>query len=390
MLSTMRLRRLRDVLTGYVDRGDVPGVVAVVSRRGQTHVETLGTTGYAGGRPMTADTIFRVSSMTKPITAAATMLLVEECRIRLDDPVDPLLPELAGRQVLRSMGAALHDTVPAFRPVTVRDLLTFTWGFGQVYAPPGTYPVLKAAWDLGIGMQEPRPREMPDPDEWLKRLGSLPLMAQPGERWFYNTGSDVLGVLIARATGRSFDDFLRERVFEPLGMADTGFSVPPESLHRLAAGYWDDPPVPLDTQQEWTTVPPFFSGAGGLVSTVEDFLAFGRMMLRAGEERLLSRPTLATMFEDHLTPAQKVLPHWVVNEFEGSGWGFGGKVTTRRHGIADTPGKYGWDGGLGTSWRVDPAEEMITILMTQRAWLSPDPPPILRDFWTLAYQAIDD
>ncbi|HEV7713751.1 MAG TPA: serine hydrolase domain-containing protein [Asanoa sp.] len=390
MLSTMRLRRMRDVLTGYVDRGDVPGVVALVSRRGQTHVETLGTTAYAGGRPMAADTIFRVSSMSKPVTAAATMLLVEECRLRLDDPVDPLLPELAGRQVLRNMGAALHDTVPAFRPITVRDLLTFTWGFGQVFAPPATYPVLKAAWDLGIGMQEPRPREMPDPDEWLKRLGSLPLMAHPGERWFYNTGSDVLGVLAARATGRSFDEFLRERVFTPLGMADTKFSVPPESLHRLAEGYWDEPPVPLDTQEEWTTVPPFFSGAGGLLSTVEDFFAFGRMMLRAGDEPLLSRPTLATMFEDHLTPAQKVLPHWVVNQFEGSGWGFGGQVTTHRRGIADTPGKYGWDGGLGTSWRVDPAEEMITILMTQRAWLSPDPPPILRDFWTLAYQAIDD
>ena len=143
---------MRDVLTGYVERGDVPGVVALVSRRGQTHVEALGTTAYGGGRPMSADTIFRVSSMSKPVTAAATMMLVEECRIRLDDPVDPLLPELAGRQVLRSMGAGLHDTVPAFRPVTVRDLLTFTWGFGQVYAPRSAYPVLKAAWDSGIGM----------------------------------------------------------------------------------------------------------------------------------------------------------------------------------------------------------------------------------------------
>ncbi|GIF64350.1 serine hydrolase [Asanoa ishikariensis] len=384
----MRLRRMRDVLTGYVERGDVPGVVALVSRRGQTHVETLGTTAYGGGRPMSADTIFRVSSMSKPVTAAAAMMLVEECRIRLDDPIDALLPELADRQVLRSMGAALHDTVPAFRPVTVRDLLTFTWGFGQVYAPADAYPVLKAAWDLGIGMGEPRPREMPDQDEWLKRLGSLPLMAQPGEKWFYNTGSDVLGVLLSRASGLSYADLLRERVFEPLGMHDTGFWV--GSLDRLAHGYWGDPAEPLDTQEEWTSVPPFFSGAGGLVSTVEDFFAFGRMMLRTGEHRLLSRPSLATMTADHLTRAQKVLPHWVADEFEASGWGFGGKVTTRRHTIADTPGRYGWDGGLGTSWRIDPAEEMITILMTQRAWSSPEPPPILRDFWTLAYQAIDD
>jgi CubicO group peptidase (beta-lactamase class C family) len=328
--------------------------------------------------------------MTKPVTAAATMMLVEECRIRLDDPVDPLLPELADRQVLRNLGAGLHDTVPAYRPITVRDLLTFTFGFGQVYAPPDAYPVLKAAFDLVIGMQEPRPREMPAPDEWLERLGSLPLMAQPGERWHYNTGSDVLGVLVSRATGLTFDEFLRDRVFAPLGMADSGFSVPLESLDRLATAYWGEPPVLLDTQEEWVTEPPFFSGAGGLVSTVEDFFAFGRMMLRDNGNRLLSRPALDLMMTDHLTPAQKVLPHWVPGEFEASGWGFGGKVTTRRHDIADTPGTYGWDGGLGTSWRVDPKEEMITILMTQRAWASPSPPPILRDFWTLAYQAIDD
>ncbi|GIF73639.1 serine hydrolase [Asanoa siamensis] len=386
----MRLRRLRDVLTGYVERGDVPGVVALVSRRGQAHVEAIGTTAYGGGRPMSADTVFRVSSMSKPVTAAAVMMLVEECRLRLDDPVDALLPELADRRVLRSLGAALHDTVPAFRPITVRDLLTFTWGFGQVLAPPDAYPVLKAAVDLGIGMGEPRPREMPDQDEWLKRLGSLPLMAQPGERWLYNTGSDVLGVLVARASGLSFSDFLQERMFTALEMRDTGFSVPVGSIDRLAHGYWGDPPEPLDTQEEWLTAPPFFSGGGGLVSTMDDFFAFGRMLLRAGEQRLLSRPALELMMADHLTSGQKVLPHWVPDEFEASGWGFGGKVTTRRHTIADTPGRYGWDGGLGTSWRVDPAEEMITILMTQRAWLSPSPPPILRDFWTLAYQAIDD
>jgi CubicO group peptidase (beta-lactamase class C family) len=166
--------------------------------------------------------------------------------------------------------------------------------------------------------------------------------------------------------------------------------VPPASLDRLAAGYWGDPPVPLDTQEEWVTVPPFFSGSGGLVSTVEDFLAFGRMMLRSGDTRLLARPTLETMMADHLTSRQKVLPHWVLDEFAAAGWGFGGKVTTRRVGISDTPGAYGWDGGLGTSWRVDPAEEMVTILMTQRAWASPTPPPIVRDFWTLAYQAISD
>jgi len=390
MLSTTRLRRLREVLSGYVERGDVPGVVALVSRRGQTHVEVVGSTAYEGGRPMSHDTIFRVSSMSKPVTAAAVMTLVEQARLRLDDPVDDLLPELANRRVLRSMGAALDDTVPAHRPVTVRDLLTFTWGFGQVLAPPDAYPVLAAAWKLDIGMGEPRPRRMPDQDEWLRRLGSLPLMAQPGERWLYHTGADVLGVLVARAAGTTFDAFLRERMFGPLGMTDTGFSVPPESIDRLATGYQGEQPSLLDTVEEWTKEPPFFSGGGGLVSTVDDFLAFGRMMLRANGTRLLSRPTLATMMTDHLSPAQRALPYWIPDQFDGAGWGFGARVTTHRRTIADTPGAYGWDGGLGTSWRVDPAEEMITILMTQRAWSSPHPPAILRDFLTLAYQAIDD
>jgi CubicO group peptidase (beta-lactamase class C family) len=183
---------------------------------------------------MPRDTIFRISSMTKPITAAGAMILVEECKLRLDEPVDRLLPELAGRIVLKRLDGPLEDTVPAKRPITLRDLLTFRMGFGQMMARSDIYPILQAGHKLQIGMGEPNPAAMPAPDEWMGRLGSLPLMHHPGEKWMYNTGSDVLGVLIARASGQTFETFLRERVFEPLGMKDTAFSVPAEKLDRFA------------------------------------------------------------------------------------------------------------------------------------------------------------
>src|SRR5947208_2896116 len=226
-LSKARLGRMHDIMVGYVERGEVPGLVTLISRRGEVHVDVIRTQAFADPAPMRRDTIFRISSMTKPITAAATMILVEECKVRLDEPVDRLLPELANRTVLKRLDGPLDDTVPANRPITVRDLLTFRMGFGQMMAPPDAYPILQAASALQIGMGPPNPATMPAPDEWLRRLGTLPLMHQPGERWMYNTGSDVLGVLIARAAGQSLEAFLRERIFEPLGMIDTSFSVPP-------------------------------------------------------------------------------------------------------------------------------------------------------------------
>ena len=234
-LSKSRLTRMRDVMAGYVERGEVPGLVLAVSRRGDAVIEPIGAADL-DGTPDHNDTIFRISSMTKPITAAAAMICVEECKLRLEDPVDRLLPELAGRVVLRNLDGPLDDTVPASRPVTARDLLTFVWGFGMVIAPPGTYPIQQAIEELQLGQGPPDPANTPAPDEWIRRLGTLPLMHEPGAGWMYNTGSDVLGVLIARATGQPFDEFLRERIFEPLKMADTGFSVPAASLARLATG----------------------------------------------------------------------------------------------------------------------------------------------------------
>src|SRR5690349_15184980 len=231
--SKARLGRMRDVMASHVERGAMPGLVTLVSRRDEVHVEALGRMAADGGRPMARDTIFRIASLTKPIAAAAAMILVEECRLRLDEPVDRLLPELADRRVLRRIDGPLDDTVTANRPSPVRDLLTFCLGMGIVLAPPGAYPIQRAMTELQVDHWPPSPTT-PPPDEWVRRLGTLPLMHQPGEQWMYGTGSDVLGVLIARASGQPLETFLRERLFEPLGMHDTGFSVPAPKLDRFA------------------------------------------------------------------------------------------------------------------------------------------------------------
>jgi len=397
-LSKARLACMHEVMEGYVERGEVTGLVMVVSRRGDTAVDAIGVQDV-GGAPVRHDTIFRISSLTKPITATAAMICVEECRLRLDEPVDRLLPELADRVVLKRLDGPLADTVPASRPITVRDLLTFQWGFGLILGPPDEYPIQRAMTELCLGQGPPSPAIPPEPDEWIRRLGTLPLMHQPGEKWMYSTGSDVLGVLIARATGQPFETFLRERIFEPLAMVDTAFSVPAAKLGRLATGYQDNPETgALEVYDpaagsQWSRPPAFPSGAGGLVSTVDDYLTFGQMLLRNGSHdggRVLSRPSLEIMTADQLTPRQKASSGPFASYFDNHGWGFGMSVVTRRDDIGEPVGRFGWNGGLGSIWYSDPGEEMVTILMTGCAKRTLTPPALYRDFWTLAYQAIDD
>jgi CubicO group peptidase (beta-lactamase class C family) len=394
-LSPARLARMHEVMAAHVERGDVPGLVTLVSRRGEVHVDAVGTMSAGGGDPMRRDTIFRIASMTKPIAAAAAMTLVEECRLRLDDPVDPLLPELAGRRVLTRLDAPLDDTVPARRPITLRDLLTFRMGMGAVMAPPGTHPIQRAMEEAGLA-PGPTPPGV-GPEEWMRRLGELPLAHQPGEGWMYHTGSDVLGVLLARACGQGLEDVLRERVLEPLGMRDTGFSVPAEKLDRLPPSYARDPATGTlavhDDPREgrWSRPPAFAAAGGGLVSTVDDYLAFCRVMLdrgRCASGRILSRPSVELMTADQLTARQKADNRLFFGESRG--WGFGMAVVTQRTDLASTPGRFGWDGGVGTSGWSDPVEDMVGILMTQRLMESPQPPGVFLDFWTSAYQAIDD
>jgi CubicO group peptidase (beta-lactamase class C family) len=391
--SRARLDRMHDVLTGHVERGDVPGVVTLVSRRGETHVDAIGTRLIDGRDPIWRDTIFRIASMTKPIAAAATMILVEACTLRLDDPVEEFLPELANRRVLRTIDADLDDTVPAKRSITVRDLLTLRMGFGFVFAP-SPLPIEWAASELEIMPGPPNPQRLPPSDEWLRRLGTLPLMRQPGERWMYPTGFSVLGVLLARAAGQPLEQFLRERIFAPLGMRDTGFSVPAAKRDRLAGSYaltaetgalevYDDPGTSL-----WHDPPAFPDAEGGLVSTVDDYLAFAQMMLNKGQyghERILSRASVELMTTGQITPEQRLGAEFFLET--NRDWGFGVSIITQRDDVASSPGRFGWDGGLGTSWYADPREDLTAILMTQALGF---PSRIDRDFWTLVYGALAD
>lgn len=388
--SSTRLVRVRELLERHVDSGFVPGAVAVLARRGEVHVAAAGTLAFDSPVPMATDTICRLGSMTKPIVAACAMTLVEDRTLRLDEPVDDLLPELADMRVLADPAGPLDDTVPAERSITLRDLLTYRLGTGMVDAEPGTVPVADAIGTLF--------RAAP-PDEWIARFGAVPLIHQPGARWMYEIAANVTVVLVARATGTSFGEALRERVCGPLGMTDTGFSVGAGSLDRLATAYGqhDDatgrPPVDDAPDGRWSRPPLFESGGGGLVSTAGDYLAFASALLAGGVHRgtrVLSRPAVTLMTSDHLTPAQKAVSGFWPGYFDDMGWGFGMSVRTRRTQLGPSAGSYGWPGFYGTAWYNDPAEDLTAILFLQRAHAGDPRLPRSQDFWTAVYQAIDD
>ncbi len=394
--SKARLARMRKVMAGYVEQGTVAGLVTLLSRRGETVVDTVGCQDLVRKDPLRRDSIFRIASMTKPITAVAAMILVEECRLTLDAPLDPFLPELANRRVLKSIDGPLEQTEPAVRPLTLRDLLTFRMGMGFLLTPESQqYPIQKAvnaALPQGIDPTHPHA-----PDEWLRRLGSLPLMYQPGSHWQYHTGSDVLGVLIARVSGQSFESFLKERIFEPLGMRDTAFCVPTGKLGRFTSSYAANPQSGalelIDDSQEskWSRAPAFPAGGSGLVSTIDDYCAFGRMMLNKGKlagERILARPTIELMLTDQITPAQKAVSAFSPGFWDNRGWGLGLSVITGRGTTGMSPGQFGWSGLFGTHWISDSVEDLVAILMIQR--MNMGPTRIHEDFATLAYQSLDD
>lgn len=397
-LNRARVADLHAAMTGYAERGDIPGIVTLIGRGDEIHVDATGMKTAGGKEPMRRDTIFRIASITKPISAAATMILVDEGKLRLDDSVERWLPELANRKVLKRIDSHLDDTVPAKRSITVRDLLTSTFGFGSVIAMPGTYPIQQPIhdWHLG-GDGPPHPSLTPGTDEWMRKLGELPLMYQPGERWAYNTSCDLLGVLVARISGKSFEAFLRERVFDPLGMKDTAFSVPESKVDRLAGFYkfnHDSKKLePFDNEQdsEYSHPPAFESGAGGLVSTADDYYAFCRMMLNKGvwgREQLLTQASIELMTSDQLTPQQREGAEiFFANH---SSWGFGMGVNIHRDKPWMIPGRFGWDGGFGTSAYSDPKNDFIGILLTQRLMDSPEPPAVFQDFWTHAYRSLED
>lgn len=379
----------------HVDQDRVGGVAWLVANGDDVEVGVEGALTRGEPALVGRDTIFRISSMTKPIVAVAALILVEEYKLRLDDPVETLLPELADRRVLVDpRGPIDGETVAAQRPITLHDVLTFRLGIGMDFAAPWPQPFLDALAELELGAGPPEPQVPPAPDEWMRRLSTLPLLYQPGERWLYNNGADVLGVLIARAARQPLDELLRERVFTPLGMVDTGFSV--DDVDRLGTCYGTDPAgrrFVFDAPDgQWAKPPAFPSGAAGLVSTVDDLHAFARMLLSGGRtpdgSRLLSRASIAAMTTDQIGVANGApgpLP-------DGSqGWGFCVGVQARRVGLGPDVGSYGWAGGLGSVWANDPRAGLIGILLSTDAFAGPFPPPaVIQDFWTGAYTALDN
>ena len=383
LLTVAGLEQLHAAAEQHVGDERTPGLVALVARGDQVHVEALGRLGI-GRTAVTRDSLFRIASTTKPITAAATLALIGEGLIALDEPVDRLLPELADRRVLRRMEGPLEDTVPAARAITVRDLLTFTFGFGlvmEMFTSPEPWPVVQATEARRLStIGPPDPLLQPDPDTWIAGLGELPLLAQPGERWLYNTGASVLGVLLARAAGEPLGEVLRSRVFAPLGMRDTAFFT--TATDRLATAYrstpdglavWDEP------DGAWSRPPAFGDGGGGLVSTVDDLLAFARMLL-AGGVPVLSSDAARAMTTDQLTPAQKAHGGLGPDFFVGRSWGF-------CQAVLDS-GAYGWDGGFGSSWLVDPNHDLVVIVLTQRMFETSRAPQVHLDIQAAAYAAL--
>jgi CubicO group peptidase (beta-lactamase class C family) len=368
--SAEGLSRIAPMLQSVVDQGLMGGAVTLIWRRGAlAHLAAVGWRDIASGAPMTRDALFRIASMTKPVISLAAMMLVEEGKLRLDDPIGRWLPELSGMQVLKDPGGPLDETYPAAREITVEDLLTHRSGLAAGFSARG--PLARAyAERLGTPLTRPM-----DPDAWLKALGELPLFRPPGERFQYGLSTDALGFLIARIEGQTLGELIRRRIFEPLGMADTWFWPPPAVQGRMAHMY-RIPPEPgplLDVSFAVPDeAPPFQSGSGGLISTAEDYLKFARLLLGRGEAdgvRIVRPETVELMRANRLTPRQRTFPFlgqadwWAT---QGFGLGLATVLDAERHaGGAASPGAFGWPGAFGTWWMADPMEEMVLIFLVQ-------------------------
>jgi CubicO group peptidase (beta-lactamase class C family) len=390
-MSSERLARIGPAMQRYIDDELVPGTVTLVARKGKiVHLEARGARDAESGAPMSTDAIFRIASMTKPITSVALMMLYEEGKFRLNDPIKKWMPEYADPKVAEplpdSAGGPKYRLAPAERPITVRQLLTHTAGFTNTY--------------LGLFKQEAEKisaKQKPDDTvaDYVARFAALPLNYQPGERWEYSGATNHVGRLVEILSGLTLDQFFQQRIFQPLGMKDTHFYLPAEKLPRFAAQYKpgeenkkiilaDAPTAESRFVKEPHT---FFMGAGGLVSTATDYWRFQQMMLQGGEldgKRILGRKTVELITANHTGD----LPIWL----SGPGYGFGlGYSVLLDHGAAgsmQSNGTFGWGGAFCTYFWVDPQEEMIGILMTQvRPY---DHLGIREEFSVLANQAIAD
>ncbi len=383
-LSPERLQRIDEVFGSYAEEGRTGGVVGMVLRHGKlVYSGAWGMRDVAAGDPAEVDDIYRIFSMTKPITSVAVMMLYEEGHFFLTDPMGRYLPELAGLPVADLAAATSPEDIPterANRAITIQDLLRHTSGI--TYGNFSNSVVDQLYRSERVGAQ-------PTIADMVTEMGKIPLMYQPGTRWHYSLSTDVLGRLVEVVSGQSFDDFLRERIFEPLGMNDTGFYVPDEKSDRFARSYGHQGPdrtLTLGDTLGFTQPPTRLSGGSGLVSTARDYSRFAQMLLNGGRldgAQILSRKTIELMTVDHL-------PEGVPTEFLSPGWGFGLGFTVKNEagtdGMPGSVGNYYWFGVQGTSFWVDPEEDLIGIFMIQ---IRPNRDVTFRrQFKRMVYQAV--
>jgi CubicO group peptidase (beta-lactamase class C family) len=384
-----RLARIQPVMQRYVDEGKFAGIQTLVARRGQVaHFASVGQMDIAAGRPMAEDAIFRIYSMTKPITSVAALMLVEEGRLRLFDPLSAYLPEFRSMKVVAGAQGDAFELVEALRPITIRDLFTHTAGFS--YGFDENFPLDQHYRDKFWRPMQGRGANL---KKMVGLLGDLPLAHQPGEAYRYSVAIDVLGYVVEVVSGLPFDAFLRQRIFEPLGMTDTGFWVPEEKQPRFALNYGPDEKKrgrlkdidPLK-RSEYTRPKTFFSGGGGLVSTTADYLRFCQMLLNGGSldgARIIGRKTVDRMRTNHLPTGM------YEDAARAFGFGLGGNVLLHpeRYAALGTPGMWGWGGAANTKFWIDWKEDLIGILMTQ--FMPSDLHPVIVDYQNLVYQALD-
>ncbi len=398
-MSSERLDRIRPAFESYVTDGKLSGVITVVARDGQVvHFETSGYQDVEAGEPMTEDTLFRMYSMTKPIASAALMMLWEEGHFLLSTPLAAILPEFADTQVYVSGDGDDMETEPPRRPIVVRDLMTHTSGLTYTFIPS---PVAASYAAAGLeGSADAVPHD--DLAHYVRELAKQPLLAHPGTAWNYSVGLEVAGRVVEVVSGQTFGEFLKERIFDPLGMVDTAFHVPDEKLERFAVNYAPTPEggmVVMDDPETsaYRKPPKVEMGGSGLVATAGDYLRFAQMLANGGEldgVRILGTQTVALMMDNHLGSAYGPSPMSSLNldmgMSEGMGYGLGGySITdTGLTGLPASPGTYGWGGAASTDFLVDPEEDLVAIVLTQL--LPTGTYPLRPTMEVLTYQAIVD
>ena len=370
--DTAGLAQIAPNLQGVVDAGDLSGFVTLLWRKGEVaQVNTIGMRDVAAGEPMTRDTLFRIASMTKPITSVAMLMLIEAGKARLDDPITRWAPEFSNMKVLKSPTGPLDEVYDAPRDITIDDLMTHRSGLAYGFTSVGP---IAHAYEKVLGSPLTNPNT---PDQWMEKLATLPLSFPPGERFHYSHSTDVLGFLVGRIAGTGFREFLMEKIFGPLGMDDTDFWCPPEKRDRMAHLYRIDPAT--DKLQDVSfphedAAPAFCGGGGGLISTADDYLTFARAMLNRGEVngvRLISPASFDLMTANRLTDAQREIPFMGIPFWMGQGFGLGVSVITDPEKQAwmgaGSKGAFGWPGAFGTWWQADPAEDMVMLYLIQNS-----------------------